>query len=396
MSTIEYATDSSQGNLNLPSRILDLMYTKGEAFTIRGFAQRLGISREYLRLMLSGQREIPPQMLEKIASGLGVSVARLKQLDTKKQTEELNKFFNSKKRTKPMFRRALSIASELVQVALGAKELGYALNNLGRVQYLQALYEEAHESWLRALGCANKLKDQFEDDHLFLLVSSNLMLTYTIRKEYSNMESLLEVVETGYADNPDKLGKAQYTRMKWQEDRGNYELARQHAYRALEFFEQTRDSKQIGISLMNVAHFEYITKNYQLSANYLSKAIQSTSLSDRALIHAVKEYTKALLMLKDYQTIIRIVDEYSYLGKDYPEYWAKLQIAYTTASGDPSYAEAVKNNNDLDINTRYLSCKCLMEFYYLKGDAEKAMRYYEESRIFSSTRCEYLKEEALF
>ena len=49
---------------------------KGEAYSIRSFSQKLGISREYLRLMVTGSRSIPPKMLEKIAAGLGVSVIR--------------------------------------------------------------------------------------------------------------------------------------------------------------------------------------------------------------------------------------------------------------------------------------------------------------------------------
>src|SRR3569833_2307798 len=185
---------------------------------------------------------------------------------------------------------------------------------------------------------------------------------------------------------------AQYTRMKVHEERGNLELAKQHAYLSLELFEKTRNDKQIGRALINIAHYEYLSKNYKKSASLLSKAIETVKQSDHALIHAVKEYAKSLIQLREYETVIRLVDLYDHLSKDFHEYWAKLQIVYTTATGDPIYAEMVKNDATLSINVRYLACKCLMELYYLKGDAESALRYYEHSRIFSNTKCEYLIE----
>ena len=218
------------------------------------------------------------------------------------------------------------------------------------------------------------------------------MLTYTIRKDYSNIEGLLSVVEDALVDDPEKLGMAHYTRMKVHEERGNLELAKQHAYLSLELFEKTRNDKQIGRALINIAHYEYLSKNYKKSASLLSKAIETVKQSDHALIHAVKEYAKSLIQLREYETVIRLVDQYAHLSKDFPEYWAKLQIVYTTATGDPIYAEMVKNDATLSINVRYLACKCLMELYYLKGDAESALRYYEHSRIFSNTKCEYLIE----
>jgi tetratricopeptide (TPR) repeat protein len=298
-----------------------------------------------------------------------------------------------KSMTKPMILRAQAIACDLVEMAMGATERGYALLNLGRVLYFQKKYDEAHVTFLNALDYAKLLQEQYDDKQLLHLVTANLMLTYTIRREYSNVEDLLGVVEETFADDPEKLGMVQYTRMKVQEERGNLELARNHAYRSLEHFEQTHNNRQIGHALINVAHYEYTLGNYKEAAQVLSTAIDTVKPFEDILVLAVKEYVKSLMQLKDHQTAIQVIEEYSDLVKDYPDYWGRLQIMYTVAKDDPSYAESVIDNSNVSVKVRYFACKCLMEFYYCRGDAETLMRYYEKSRIFSSTKSEYLNGE---
>lgn len=392
MSTIEHTDTSVLGALPLWRRISELMVEKGEAFSIRAFAPRIGFSREILRRMLAGERHITPSDMERIAKGLGVSIERLKHVDTFSKQKELSSLLNANIRTKSMMLHAHSIAVELVDVARGATERGYCLNNLGRVQFMQQKYDEAHETWMSALEYAKQIQEQYEDKQLLHLVTVNLMLSYSIRKEYSNIEEFLSLVEKVFFDDPEKLGVAYYTRMKWQEERGNIKLAKNYAYLSLEQFVQTNVIEQICKAKVNVAHYEYLLGNYDISKELLSEVIDQASSFEFVLIHTVKEYVKSLLQLQEYETAIRIIEEYSLKAKDYPEYWAKLQIMYTVATDSPSYAETVINNSDISLQVRYLACKCLMEYFYLKRDFDLAMRYYEKGRMFSNTKSEFLNE----
>ncbi|ARU63006.1 hypothetical protein CBW65_20030 [Tumebacillus avium] len=393
MSTAEHKTTTEMENMSIARRILEIMDEKGE--TIRGFASRLNMSRETLRLILVGERPVSPSEIEEIANGLGITMARLKQTDTYKQHEEVKALFKSKNRTKPVLLRTHAIAAELVEVALGATERGFRLHDLGRVQYVQEQYEVAHNTWIQTLEYAKELQEKYNENRLLHLVTTNLMLTSTISKEYSNIESLLVVVEKEFAEDYEKLGMAQYTRMKMQEDRGNVERAKQHAIRSLELFQLTGDPLQIGTALLNVGHYEFLFGNFNECKKLLSSALEHVKSHDDICVHVVKNYVKTLMKLKDYQSAVQIIDEYTALAKEYPEYWAKIKVMYAVAKDEPSFADSVINDTSASTSVRYIASKCLMEYFYLKGDAEQTMRYYEKVRIFSHTKSEYLDEEEL-
>ncbi|ASS76749.1 hypothetical protein CIG75_18595 [Tumebacillus algifaecis] len=390
MSTSEHKMVSEMENVNLLRRIIEIMYEKGE--TIRGFSSRLHMSRETLRLILVAERPVSPSEVEEIANGLGVSVARLKQMDTYKQQQELEAFFNSDNRTKPMYIRNTAFAEELVEMALGSTERGFSLNNLGRIYYSQGEYEKAYNVWTSAMDYAKKLNEQYKEKRLLHLVTASLMLCYTIFKEYSSCHELLQMVETVFVDDAETLAMAQYTRMIMQEDRGNIQKAMEHAYKSLEFFKQIDSNEQIAIALLNAAHYEYIIRNYTESAKLLSEAMHFAESFEDTLALIIKEYVKSLIQLKDYTTAIQLIEEYASLTKQYPEYWGKLQIMYTVAKDDPSYAASVSRSDEFSRSVRFYACKCLMEFYFLKNDAETAMSYYERSRIFSNTKSEFMNE----
>ncbi|MBL0388319.1 helix-turn-helix transcriptional regulator [Tumebacillus sp. ITR2] len=392
MSTVERMATSEIEKVSLTRRISELMQEKGEAYSLRGFSQRLGINRETLRLFLTGQRRISSTRLEQIAQGLRMSVERLKQTDTVKLEQDLAVILKANKRTKPMMIRALAMATELVHVAQGATERGYALLNLGRVHYLQKDFDESHELWLQALEHAKYLHEEYDERDLLNKVTANLMLTYTIRKEYSNVENFLCAVEAVFADDPLQLGMAQYTRMTVCEERGKLERAKEHAYRSYEYLKQTGSQEQIGHALINMAHCEYRLGKYQISAKLLSEAMSALADYENILILAVKEYVKSLMQLRDYSAVTQLVEKYSTVAKSYPEYWARLQIMNARATGNPALAEAVTNEASVSLRVRYFACKSLMEFYTLHGDFESAARYYEKSRIYSNQKSEYLNE----
>lgn len=393
MLAIDYTETRLAGHLKLTRRIAEIMQEKGDAFSIRAFSSRIGISREYLRLTLLGERPLTPSMLEKIANGLGMSVERIRQMDTIEIEKELLAILEGKKRTKIMVLRARSLANELVNVAVGASERGFSLHYLGRVMYMQEQYDEAHQTWLLAWGYAKNLETEYADPTLLHLVSANLMLTYSIRKDYSNIEELLNIVEKAFHNDPDKLGKSYYTRMIVENSRGNYEASKKHAYRSLEHFEQTHNNRQIGHALINVSYCEYLLGNYKTSARALLSAIKIVEHHEDILIIAVKEYAKTLLKLREHETAARIIEQYDSLAREYPEYWAKMQIMYTVVKNDPAYAEHVSNDADMPLHIRYFACKCLFEYFASQGDTKNAISYYKKGRIYSNSKMEFYDEE---
>lgn len=392
MSTLIHTSSATVGTIPIGRRISELMQEKGEAYSIRAFAERIGISRETLRLCLIGERPFTPSTLEKIAHGLGVTVERLRQVDSCQQEQELNRLLTGKNRTKIMMLRAQSIALELVELALGTTERGIALNNLGRAQYLQHHYNDAHATWLKAMEYAKRLQEHHTDSTLLNHVTANLMLTYTIRKEYSLLEDVLTYVESLSPPDPESLGIAYTTRMNRQNDLGNLEQARAFAYRSLEHFEQTHNERQIAIAMINIAHFEYCLGDREASAKTLEKTIQFVSDHHDLLAIAVKEYVKTLIKQGEHDKASEMVTRYQDVVKEYPEYWGKLQILYSVAAAEPSIAESVSENKAMSYQVRYLACKCLFDTYLKKGDSATALEYYKKSRMFAETKTEFYEE----
>lgn len=393
MSTIEHTITATIGRIPIGRRILELMQERGNAFSIRAFAERLGENRETFRMTLSGERPISLALVEKIAEGLGVTEERLRQLDTFKKEEELVALLKASKRTKVMLLRAHAIALELVEVARGATEQGFAFNNLGRAQFLLQQHEEAHETWKRALEFAITIQKAFDDPRLLKIVSENLMMTSVSLRDYSGVEEMLQYVEQSSADDPNSLGMVAFSRMVMYGDRNKLELAQKYAYLSLEHFNQTNDSKQIGHALINVARIEYLLGNMDVSAKTLESALVKVQTYDDLLILAVKNYVRSLIKLQEFGTATQVVERYEALAREYPEYWGKMQIMYTILKEDPKYAEQVHHDLHMSVKVRALACKCLFEFYAKRGDSELALRYYELARGFLRDNSEFLDEE---
>ncbi|KEO83269.1 hypothetical protein EL26_11305 [Tumebacillus flagellatus] len=332
--------------------------------------------------------------LERITNGLHIREERLRRMDTYMKEEELLALLDSKDRTKETLAQALRIANELVEVALGYTEKGYALNNLGRIQYLQRQYDEAHRTWLESMKCAHVIHERFEDNKLLHIVSSNLMLTYIMRKEYSNVEELLATLDQAFPEDAETLGMTSYTRMNMANERGHVHLAKEYAYRSLEFFQRTGNSRQIALSMINAAHFEYRTENYSISAELLSKAIELVQSREETLMIAVKDYVKTLIALGDLHKAERVLCEYETMSWEYPDYWGKLQILKTVVKDDPAYAQNVSDDLRVSKVVRDFSYYCLFEYYDSKGDSEKAISYYKKCHASTDMTYKFLAKEA--
>lgn len=393
MSTLVASKYTVVDKIPLGRRIEEIKKEKGGYYSTAAMSRRIGFSEQTFRDMLKARREIYTFELEKIAKDLKLTAERILQEDSYKQHMGLDSLLNGNERTKNMLQQALVVSSELVEKAVGSTERGFALHNLARVMYLKRQYDDAHTTWLKALEYAKKIHQEFDDKRLLKVVSANLMLTYAIRKEYSNIGDFLCAVEEMFAEDHDKLGLAQHTRMLVQMERGDYESARKHSYLALEHFEQTENDKQIGHALINVAHFEYRLGNYSASSRSLSDAIKKVVQYEDILVVVVKEYVKSLVKIQEYDTALKVVEKYESVSREYPDYWGKLQIMKTLLTDDPSFADRISNDSELSLNVRSLACKCLMDFYTKRDDAENALKYYKKGRTYASSPTEFYEEE---
>lgn len=393
MSTIEYTATSTLGKIPIGRRILELMHEKGDAFSIRAFGERLGENRETFRQTLLGKRPVSLALIERIADGLGVTEERLRQLDTFKKEEELVTLLKANSRTKVMLMRAHTLAIELVEVALGATERGFAYNNLGRAHFLLKQYEDAHRVWKEAFRYGKEIYKEFNDPRLVEIVPANFMMASTRIKDYGGANEMLQLVEEVSAGNYEALGIVSFTRMVMYSDRGEVEKARKYAYQSLEHFEKSGNKKQIGHGHINAARAEYLLGNYLVSAELLKTALDIVQDFDHMLARVVKDYVRSLMKLRDYDTAILIVEKYESVTKEFPEFWDKLQIMSTELKGDPSYADTIAKDLHASLESRTLACKCLFEYYAKRGASDMAMSYYELERKYSRDNSEFIDRE---
>lgn len=395
MSTVENTSVANEVKMTLHRRIAEIMQEKGDSFSIRAFSSRLGMSRETLRLIVTGERPVTPSELERIAAGLGLSVERLKKMDTLYNEQEIDLVLHATKRTKVMLMRALDFAEELVEVSKGYTERCTNLIRLGKIQFYLRQFHEAHRSLQNALEYAQKIHEHDANDSLLHQVTSFLMVSHTVRKEYSNVESMLRLVEEVFSNDPEKMGYVHYTRMKWNEHQGNIGQAKDNAYTALDWFKQTGDEEQIGKAIINVAHFEYLAGNFKEAALRLTSAMHVLKDYELTLLIAVKEYAKTLLRLGQRQSAVQIIDEYDEIADDFPEMRAKIQILLTHAKDDPTYAQWVSDDPSVDSAVRILACKNLMKYFSLKDDAVSVMHYYKKGRMLSNNTNDFFEEEEI-
>lgn len=393
MSTIEHTASDSFGKISLGRRISELMQEKGDAFSIRAFAERVGMNRETFRKTLLGERPITLSLVERISAGFGITEERLRQLDTLKKEQEVTSLLSATKKTKTMMLHAQTLARELVDVALGSTERCLCWTNLGRSQFHLQQYDLAHDSWVTAMHYAEKVYETFEDSTLLYHVTSYLMLSFTIRKEYTNIAQTLNVVESAFSDDPEKMGFVHYTRMKWNEHRGNLELAREHAYTALKYFQQTHHRPQIGRAQVNVAHFEHLLGNDQKAKETLLIAIENLKSNDFDYLVAVKDFIKVLLHLNDPCTACELLEANIDRAKEYPDIAAMFRIMYSIALGDPTHAKLVSEDVSMSPWIRKMACKSLMDYYAAKDDPVSLLCYYKRVVALNKGRSTFLEED---
>lgn len=389
MAIPEQAAHTELLRIPLGRRIGEIMEERGEAFSIRAFSSRVGLNRETLRLMILGARPILPNDLHKIINGLGLEVERLKQIDTLADEQELQALL----RTQKNLRRVVQLAEKLASNSLGITEKCNALNNLGRALFISRQYNQAHDAWLTAYSIAERIQEKYGDGELVHKITVNLLLTYSERKEYSNIEVLLGKAEKYFADDPMKLGFVYYTRMRMSHHQGDIAQAKEHANTALNLYRQTYDHGQIGNAEISAAYLEYLTGDYSESEKLLKSAISHLEDYGQMLMLAVKEYTKCLIKLDRCDDAIQTATTYLPNASEYTEFEGKLKILISVAGGDVAWATGVAEDIKYLPKVRYYACRYLISYYKERNDDGMLLRYYNKADALLKVRNHILDEE---
>ncbi|MFN7140878.1 MAG: hypothetical protein ACK4UN_16200, partial [Limisphaerales bacterium] len=206
-----------------------------------------------------GERYIKPSELETMAKALKLSVDRIKQEDTKKQDSELQHLID----TKMMNGRAVELAQELVQTAIGYTEKFAILNRLGAVYYYRKQYKKSRETWLEALSHAQRIAENYQEMEPLCKVTSNLISAYNALKDYAGLARLLDQMEPElYEFDPEYAGTLCLSFAITAYNVGNLELVREKLGQSLSYYRKTESSVLIGKGIHNIAYHEYLIGNH--------------------------------------------------------------------------------------------------------------------------------------
>lgn len=372
-------------------RIGEIMEAKGGAFTQRAFAPRVGLSKDTLGRIISGERAVMIQELDRIAKGLSISISRLKQEDTAQITKQLVKLLD----TKGDPEKALVLAEHLDSVSIGVTEKCDTSLLLARSVYAFGDYDKAHRLLLESYSLAERIFEKYgETDRLYEILSK-LMTTYAIRKEFSTLSDVLLKVEKVFEKSPDKQGAICFTKAMIAEHYNDVEQTRELLYRSLDCFETSGKKNDIGRAEMSVGYFEFKQRNYEVAKKYLRRAV--VNLADDVFFRyrSVKELVKALILTNETSEAIHLLQEARANLNDQPDMRAKFAIMLSVATEDASYAESIIENKSVNEKILHLACKFLTKHFMKLGDAEAAMKYSIIADRYALSPSEILHEEDL-
>ena len=376
-------TIQEQTSIALGQRVGEILEERGSAFSIRAFSARIGMSKDMLSRMISGDRYISPSELEQIANGLSITVARLKQQDTAQLLDEMQKLVDSEERTD----RALSIGLQLKNIAIGCSERFRVGNLLGKAYHALRRYDEAHIEWLEAKEYATKIADRYKDTGPLYRVMNNLVLSFTERRDYVGLSTLVGQLKPLFEPFPRRLGVLYYSTATTAFHTGNFKEARSLFIQALEQFELTNDEEDISFAQHNVGFAEYLVGNLELSKQYYEKALETMPTNDtpRRLV-SMKDYTKTLLKLGEIDKANEMIRTAFELLEaiDLPIRRSQFLMLHAIVNQDISSAEQVVAMEGATNDLKRIACKFLMNYYCRIGDSENLMRYYVIAETFGT------------
>lgn len=374
-------------------RIRELMAEKGNYYSLAAMSKRLGTNRETFRSMLNGQREIYKFELEKIATDLKITVARIMQTDCTEIGNRLKELLN--KQSFP--EEALDLSLQLLATSKGVTERCYARLRVGLAQFFNKSYEHAYDSLIEAYQQAVYIEKEYGDTDLYSLVLNALMDVYTALGNYLDASKILREVETVFQENPTRRAAICYQHAKIRESTKDIQGAKKFAYQSVDHAMQANKRTLIGKTKVNAAHYEYLTQNYEQAQELLEQAIDDLDEDVFSQQIAKKELVKTLIKLNRNQaaavwiqsTLSSLTDQRSTPMR------GKLLVLLSRALDEPTHAQLVFQDEEYSKNVRYVACRYLMHHFRDKGDSTKFIYYYERGEELSSSSMDILDEGAL-
>lgn len=387
MGVIEKSNTYTYGDLSIGQRISELMEERGSSYSLRAFGGRIGISKDMLGRMISGERHITPSELERIASGFKLSPERVKQEDTKGEVAELKKLLYSKANPK----RAVTLAQSIAAVAQGISERCLTFDLLGQAYFLVGELDQAHTAWLQALTYAEKIEDRYGEASPLYAVLNNLTVTFTERKEYAALTEILDRIEPVFQTDLERLGGIYYSRAMIATRIGDPRMVGDFLSRSLESLIETGIQDKIGRAQLNLGYYEYQRKNYVEAKHLLEQAIENLSADQHYLPHAFKEYAKVLIKLGETEKAVQLCEAISPQIQHRADLHARFMLLLAIAKQDATIAEDLFSKQGTDPLVRRLACDFLMNYYASVGNAPALLKYFQ----LSKSNADVLDEEEL-
>lgn len=358
-------------------RIRELMKEKGSSYSLSAVAGRLGMSRETLRLMLNGERDIYLFELEKIAEDLKMPVARIMQEDIADLYSEIKR----RKLSLQQLDEALELAQQRCTLAQGLSEKANALLDIGYLHvYLEQL-DDAEQVYKDAYQIILQIGLSPTETELMYRAQHHIVMIHVFTKRYSTALELLESYKSVFLSN--RLYHADFLNIKALIKQGLNELAeaKELMYQMIEIVRGQGRAEWLGRALTNVAYMEYSDLNYGRAKELLHQALEHMQTDPMRLL-ATKDLVKVHLKLHDHQAaeaLIRDTLRWEAI-KSNREMEARLLILLSRAKGVPHHAEAVAGNSKYPKNIRFLAGRFLRIFYrrwFMRGRSRRVKAVYK-------------------
>lgn len=360
--------------LPLGRRVADILADKG--ISPYELSRRLSWGKDSVYQSLEGKRYIKPSELALISEKIRVSVSRIKQEDTKDKAIELRFLIKSRKATG----RAVEIGKSLLSIAVGWTEKFDVLNDLGSAYFFLNDYEEAHRYWSQALPYAEKIRDKFGEAERLYIITTNLVISYRMKKDYSTVSQLLKRVEQNFADfSPRHAGMLCFSQAIMASNMGDDHYANQKLVESLEHFKATLDDLLIGKGLHNLAYHKFLTKDFDSAKDLYDQAIRTLIKHPVPRLISMVDCIKVLIIKKETEAALRMV-QWALKSADLdtePELKAKFELLLSVVTNDPGYAERLVLSERTNKRVLLIACKFLLRYYGERDDAHSVLRYYK-------------------
>lgn len=344
----------------LGRRLREIMKEKGSKYSLTAMSSRLGISRETLRVMLSGEREIYWFELEKIALDLKLPAERILQQDILPIHQEIDHLIISLKDLE----RALRLSKERAAPAIGPSEKANILNIIGRIYLVKRDIDEAEKCFTEMHELVKTICEKEQDDELLYRALRNLMYIYAHRKKPLLIHEIAQAAESIFTANSRRLTVMYFSLSNAMELPKEVAEAKKYAYRALEQVQIAGRDELIGRAFLHAAFYEFSDRQYVKAKELLTQALQY-QLNSKTRIEVLKDLAKVHLKLREYsnakQLILTTLQDDAIENEQ--DLKARLLILLSRAANTYHYAESVAGSLQNKQSVRHLALRFLYAYY---------------------------------